>query len=40
MGLSAVSGLGGILSNFIPEYAAQGKTYNDISALLTCKYCH
>ncbi|RDW87857.1 hypothetical protein BP5796_03551 [Coleophoma crateriformis] len=35
MGLVPVSGLGGLLVFFIPEYSAQGKTYNDISALLT-----
>lgn len=37
MGLTAVSGLGGILGEFIPTYAAQGKTYADISNLMTCK---
>jgi len=36
MGLTSVSGLGGMLTYFIPGYAAQGKTYDDISALLTC----
>ncbi|KAH8679505.1 major facilitator superfamily transporter [Tricladium varicosporioides] len=35
MGLVAVSGLGGILGEFIPTYAAQGKTYSDISNLMT-----
>ncbi|KAG4435696.1 hypothetical protein IFR05_008831 [Cadophora sp. M221] len=35
MGLTAVSGLGGILGEFIPTYAAQGKTYADISNLMT-----
>jgi len=35
MGLTAVSGLGGILGEFIPAYAAQGKTYADISNLMT-----
>jgi hypothetical protein len=38
MGLTSVSGLGGILAYFIPEYSAQGKNYDDISALLTCKF--
>lgn len=37
MGLTAVSGLGGILGVFIPTYAAQGRTYADISNLMTCK---
>ncbi|PVH82704.1 major facilitator superfamily transporter [Cadophora sp. DSE1049] len=35
MGLTAVSGLGGILGEFIPAYAAQGKSYADISNLMT-----
>lgn len=37
MGLAAVSGLGALLSYFIPSYAAEGRTYDDISALMTCK---
>ncbi|KAL3419174.1 major facilitator superfamily transporter [Phlyctema vagabunda] len=35
MGLTSVSGLGGILGEFIPTYSAQGRTYSDISNLLT-----
>jgi hypothetical protein len=38
MGLTSVSGLGGMLTYFIPGYAAQGKTYDDISALMTCEH--
>ncbi|KAL2061983.1 hypothetical protein VTL71DRAFT_7361 [Oculimacula yallundae] len=34
-GLASVSGLGGILGVFIPAYAAQGRTYADISNLMT-----
>ena len=36
MGLTSVSGLGGILVYFIPMYSAEGKSYDEISALLTC----
>ncbi|PSK42888.1 hypothetical protein B9Z65_6842 [Elsinoe australis] len=35
LGLSLVSGLGGLLSFYIPEYAAAGKGYADITALMT-----
>ncbi|PQE06758.1 major facilitator superfamily transporter protein [Rutstroemia sp. NJR-2017a BBW] len=34
MGLTSVSGLGGILAYFIPEYSAQGKSYDDINPSL------
>ena len=35
MGLTAASGLGGLLVFFIPTYVAEGKTYADITALMT-----
>jgi len=36
LGLSLVSGFGGLLGFYIPQYAgAEGKTYADISALMT-----
>ncbi|KXJ86470.1 putative MFS transporter [Microdochium bolleyi] len=35
LGLSLVSGFGGLLGFYIPQYAALGKTYADISALMT-----
>ncbi|KAF4551080.1 Hypothetical protein D9617_14g075360 [Elsinoe fawcettii] len=35
LGLSLVSGLGGLLSFYIPTYAAVGKGYADITALMT-----
>ncbi|KAH7018028.1 major facilitator superfamily domain-containing protein [Microdochium trichocladiopsis] len=35
LGLSLVSGFGGLLGFYIPQYAAAGKTYADISALMT-----
>lgn len=35
LGLSLVSGFGGLLGFYIPAYAAAGKTYADISALMT-----
>ncbi|KAK4570280.1 hypothetical protein LTR86_002360 [Recurvomyces mirabilis] len=35
LGLSLVSGLGGLLGFYIPEYAAKGATYADITALMT-----
>lgn len=38
MGLTAVSGLGALLSYFIPSYSAEGRTYDDVSALMTCTY--
>jgi hypothetical protein len=33
--MSLVSGFGGLLTFYIPEYAAVGKDYADISALMT-----
>ncbi|CAI7572239.1 hypothetical protein N7533_004266 [Penicillium manginii] len=35
VGMSLVSGFGGLLTFYIPEYAAVGKDYADISALMT-----
>ena len=35
VGLSLVSGLGGLLGFYIPEYVAQGYGYADITALMT-----
>ncbi|TKA81735.1 hypothetical protein B0A55_01118 [Friedmanniomyces simplex] len=35
LGLSLVSGFGGLLAFYIPQYAAAGKGYGDISALMT-----
>ena len=35
VGLSLSSGLGGLLGFYIPEYEAVGKTYADITALMT-----
>ncbi|KAJ9657924.1 hypothetical protein H2198_004007 [Neophaeococcomyces mojaviensis] len=35
LGLSLVSGFGGLLGFYIPTYAAAGKTYADITALMT-----
>ncbi|CAI6093581.1 unnamed protein product [Clonostachys chloroleuca] len=35
IGLSLVSGFGGLLGFYIPDYSAVGKTYADISSLLT-----
>ncbi|KAK8159716.1 major facilitator superfamily domain-containing protein [Phyllosticta citrichinensis] len=35
LGLSLVSGLGGLLSFYIPAYTAEGATYADITALMT-----
>ncbi|KIW88809.1 uncharacterized protein Z519_10293 [Cladophialophora bantiana CBS 173.52] len=35
LGLSLVSGFGGLLSFYIPEYVAAGKDYADITALMT-----
>ena len=38
MGLTAVSGLGALLSYFIPSYSAEGRSYDDVSALMTCTH--
>lgn len=35
LGLSLISGLGGLLGFYIPQYEAAGKSYADISALMT-----
>ena len=35
IGLALVSGFGGLLSFYIPIYAAKGATYADITALMT-----
>lgn len=35
IGLALVSGFGGLLGFYIPDYAAAGKTYADITALMT-----
>lgn len=35
IGMSLVSGFGGLLTFYIPEYAAVGKDYADITALMT-----
>ncbi|KAJ5474994.1 hypothetical protein N7539_008060 [Penicillium diatomitis] len=35
IGLSLVSGFGGLLGFYIPQYAAAGKTYADITSLMT-----
>jgi hypothetical protein len=35
LGLSLVSGFGGLLGFYIPEYAAAGKGYADITHLMT-----
>ncbi|KAK8207430.1 major facilitator superfamily domain-containing protein [Phyllosticta capitalensis] len=35
LGLSLVSGLGGLLTFYIPAYTAEGATYADITALMT-----
>lgn len=35
LGLSLVSGLGGLLGYYIPEYEAQGYGFADITALMT-----
>ena len=35
LGLSLISGFGGLLGFYIPAYEAVGKDYADISALMT-----
>lgn len=35
LGLALVSGFGGLLGFYIPEYSALGKDYDDITHLMT-----